>query len=50
MNLNQLFLNHCKDNQYEINQNQLVIISNLSKFYSKNNQKNFFKKILKKKR
>ncbi len=49
MNLNQLFLNHCKDNQYEINQNQLVIISNLSKFYSKNNQKNFFKKILKKK-
>ena len=49
MNLNQLFLNHCKDNQYEINQNQLVIISNLSKFYSKNNKKNFFKKILKKK-
>ena len=49
MNLNQLFLNHCKDNQYEINQNQLVIISNLFKFYSKNNQKNFFKKILKKK-
>ena len=49
MNLNQLFLNHCKDNQYEINQNQLVIISNLSKFYSKNNQKNFFKKIFKKK-
>ena len=49
MNLNQLFLNHCKDNQYEINQNQFVIISNLSKFYSKNNQKNFFKKIFKKK-
>ena len=49
MNLNQLFLNHCKDNQYEINQNQLIIISNLSKFYSKNNQKNFFKKIFKKK-
>ena len=49
MNLNQLFLNHCKDNQYEINQNQFVIISNLSKFYSKNNKKNFFKKIFKKK-
>ena len=47
--LSEIGLNHCKDNQYEINQNQLVIISNLSKFYSKNNKKNFFKKILKKK-
>ena len=29
MNLNKLFLNHCEDKQYEINQNQLNIIENL---------------------
>ena len=49
MNLNKLFLKHCKKNQYEINQNQLDIINNLKNYYKDNFKKNFFSNILKKK-
>ena len=36
MNLNKLFLNHCEDKQYEINQNQIDIIDKLKDFYLNN--------------
>ena len=48
MNLNKLFLNHCEDNQYEINQNQIDTIDNLNDFYSSNFNQNFLKKFFKK--
>ena len=49
MNLQKLFLKHCKKNKYEINQNQLNIIYNLNNYYKDNFQKNFLSKIFKKK-
>ena len=36
MNLNKIFLQHCEDNKYEINQNQIEIINNLKDFYDDN--------------
>ena len=45
MNLNKLFLNHCKKNNLEINPNQLNLIEELDKFYNLNFNKSFFKKI-----
>ena len=48
MNLNKLFLNHCEDKQYEINQNQIYIIDKLKDFYSNNFNQNFLKKFFKK--
>ena len=48
MNLNKLFLNHCEDKQYEINQNQIDIIDKLKDFYSSNFNRNFLKKFFKK--
>ena len=45
MNLKKLFLNHCKKNQYEINQNQLSTIKNLKNYYNNNFNKSFFDKI-----
>jgi predicted ATPase len=50
MNLNKLFLNHCEDNQYEINQNQIDTIDKLKDFYSSNFNQNFLKKFFKKKK
>ena len=50
MNLNKLFLNHCEDKQYEINQNQIDIIDKLKDFYSNNFNQNFLKKFFKKER
>ena len=50
MNLNKLFLNHCEDKQYEINQNQIDIIDKLKEFYSSNFNQNFLKKFFKKKK
>ena len=50
MNLNRLFLEHCKENNYEVNQNQLDVINNLKDYYIENFQKNFLSKIFKKKR
>jgi predicted ATPase len=48
MNLNKLFLNHCEDKQYEINQNQIDIIDKLKDFYSSNFNQIFLKKFFKK--
>ena len=45
MNLNKLFLNHCKKNNLEINLNQLNLIEELDNFYNLNFNKSFFKKI-----
>ena len=45
MNLNKLFLNHCKKNNLEINPNQLNLIEELSIFYNSNFKKSFLKKI-----
>ena len=45
MNLNKLFLNHCKKNNLEINPYQLNLIEELDNFYNLNFNKSFFKKI-----
>ncbi len=49
MKLDKFFLKHCEVNKYEINQNQLDIISNLKDYYKKNFNRNYFGKIFKKK-
>ena len=49
MNLNKLFLEHCLEKQFEINQSQVDIINNLKNFYIQNFKQPFFKKIFKKK-
>ena len=36
MNLNKLFLNHCKKNNLEVNHNQLNLIEDLESFYNLN--------------
>ena len=48
MNLKKFFIDHCNNNKYEINQNQLHIINNLKNYYAENFQQTFFSKILKK--
>ena len=45
MNLNKLFLNHCKKNNLEINPNQLDLIEELTNFYNLNFKKSLLKKI-----
>ena len=50
MNLKKLFLNHCEDKQYEINQNQLDIINYLKVYYTENFKQPFFNKFFKKKK
>ena len=45
MNLNRLFLNHCKKNNLQINPNQINLIEELDNFYNLNFNKSFFKKI-----
>ena len=49
MNLKKLFINHCENNKYEINQRQLNIIDDLKNFYKDNFDKLFLSKIFKKK-
>ena len=49
MNLNNLFLEYCKDKNFEINQNQLDIIDDLNNYYTVNFKQNFITKIFKKK-
>ena len=36
MNLNKLFIDHCKKNNLEINSNQLDLIEELNQFYNLN--------------
>ena len=49
MNLNKLFLNHCKKNNLEVNPNQIDLIKELNQFYNLNFDKSFLKKIFFKK-
>ena len=49
MNLNKLFINHCKKNNLEINPNQLELVDQLNDFYNLNFNKSFLKKIFSKK-
>ncbi len=48
MNLKVSFLNHCKENQFEINKNQIELVDNLGKYYIENFQQGFFNKLFKK--
>ena len=50
MNLNKLFIDHCKKNNLEINSNQLDLIEELNQFYNLNFNKSFLKKIFSKKK
>ena len=49
MNLNKFFLEYCKNNKFEINQDQFEIIDHLKSYYKDNFNQSFLKKILKKK-
>ena len=49
MNLNKLFINHCKKNNLEINHSQIDLIEELNKFYNLNFDKSFLKKFFSKK-
>ena len=48
MNLKKVFLKHCENNVYEINQRQLSIIDNLLDYYKDNFDQSFFNKIFNK--
>tara|TARA_B100001057_G_scaffold372665_1_gene376908 strand:- start:305 stop:1351 length:1047 start_codon:yes stop_codon:yes gene_type:complete len=48
MNLKKLFLNHCKIEHYEINQDQLNLINYLEAYYKGNFNQTFLNRILKK--
>ena len=49
MNLKRQFLKYCDDEQFEINQNQIDIISDLKNYYRNNFNQSFLNKIFKKK-
>ena len=49
MNLNKFFLEYCKNNRFEINQDQFEIIDHLKSYYKNNFNQSFLKKIFKKK-
>ena len=49
MNLNKFFLEYCKSNKFEINQDQFEIINHLKIYYKDNFNQSFLKKIFKKK-
>jgi len=48
MNLKKLFLVHCENNQFEINQNQLNVINNLKDYHVGNFNQTFLNKIFNK--
>jgi len=48
MNLKKLFIKHCEDHQYEINQNQLKIVNLLKIYYLENFKSSFFNRFFKK--
>ena len=50
MNFKKLFLKHCENQQYEINQNQLDIIDYLKIYYTENFTQFFLTKFLKRKK
>ena len=50
MNLNKFFLEYCKSNKFEVNQDQFEIIDHLKSYYKDNFNQSFLKKIYKKKK
>ncbi len=48
MNLKESFLEYCEKKQYEINQDQLIVIENLKNYYEDNFKQNLLDKIFKK--
>ena len=50
MNLNNHFINFCKNNNLEINSDQIDIIKKLNNFYNNNFNKSFLKKFFSKKK
>ena len=50
MNFKEKFINYCKENQFELNENQLIIADELNNFYLDNFNQNIFLRILKKKK
>ena len=48
MNFKDLFLEHCKKNKFNINQNQIKVIEQLKIYHKKNFKNSFLKKIFKK--
>ena len=49
MNLNKLFLNHCKKNNLEVNPNQIDLVKELNQFYNLSFDKSLLTKIFFKK-
>ena len=49
MNFKDLFLEHCKKNKFNINQNQIKVIEQLENYHNKNFKNSLLKKIFKKK-
>jgi cell division protein ZapE len=49
MNLKKLFLNHCKAKEFEINNNQIITIEVINKFYQENFNNNFLLNLFSKK-
>ena len=47
MNFKDLFLEHCKKNKFNINQNQIKVIEQLESYHNKNfkNQRNLMKEL-----
>ena len=43
MNLNKLFLNHCKKKNLEVNPNQIDLVKELNQFYNLSFDKSFLK-------
>jgi len=48
MNLKDLFIKHCEDNQFEINQSQLSIVKKLKDYYTRNFNQTLLNKIFQK--
>ena len=48
MNFKDLFLEHCKKNKFNINQNQIKVIEQLKSYHNKNFKNSLLKKIFKK--
>ncbi len=50
MNFEKSYLKHCKDNDLEINENQIKIVQKLTEYYNLNFKQSFYKKIFKDKK
>ena len=50
MNFNKLFLDYCRVKGFEINDNQIITVELISKFYKENFDHSFFSNLLSKKK